>query len=160
MHEEARAIHYLSARTADSLREILQNTLLTPHLSAIISKPDSGLDTMIDFNRGEDLSRLYRLFVMVPTGLGTLKEALKATILRRGTDINQACEAETTSAEREVSIGSSDHKGKGKAKATVTNAEVASKWVEDVLGLKDLFDRNWRLCFDNNREIETAYNEV
>ena len=160
MQEEARAIHYLSAYTAVSLREILQNTLLTPHLTAIINKPDSGLDIMINHDRTDDLSRLYRLFITVPTGLKTLKDALKVSIFRRGTEINQLCEAEAASAEKEDSVGSEDRKGKGKAKPTTTNAEVASKWVESVLTLKDLFDKVWKECFESNREIETACNEV
>ena len=160
--EEARAIHYLSAYTAASLRETLQNTLLVPHLSAVISKPDSGLDIMINSDRTDDLSRLYRLFITVPEGLKTLKEALKTSILRRGLDINQSSEliAANVDKDKETSVNSEDRKGKGKAKASITNAEVASKWVEEVLTLKDLFDKYWKECFDTNREIVVACNEV
>lgn len=158
--EEARAIHYLSAHTAASLRETLQNTLLTPHLSAVISKPDSGLDVMVNSDRSDDLSRLYRLFITVPEGLKTLKEAWKASILRRGMDINQSSELIAANAEKETSVNSEDRKGKGKARVSSTNAEVASNWVESVLTLKDLFDKYWKECLDTNREIETASNEV
>ena len=49
--------------------------------------PGSGLDVMIDSDKRDSLSRLYRLFAMVPTGLLTLRKALRDSIIRRGKEL-------------------------------------------------------------------------
>lgn len=38
--------------------------------------------------------------------------------------------------------------------------DVALKWVQDVLDLKDLFDRLLKVCFADDRHIQAAMNEV
>lgn len=112
---------------------------------------------MLDLDRFDDLARLYRLSVMIPTGLASLKRALKDSVLRRGADLNQTVD-DAGSAEAGENEPSS---GKGKAKAITPNpADAAAKWVEDVLGLKDKFDQIWRQCFSSDHEIETSVNEV
>ncbi|KAL5526570.1 hypothetical protein ACEPAF_8294 [Sanghuangporus sanghuang] len=155
--EEARAVHYLSSQTAAPLRQILEVTLLSPHLSSIITKTNSGLDNMLDLDQKENLARLYRLFVMVPAGRTTLRRALKDSILRRGLEINHAYEDEVAQGNMVIV---DDPKGKGKARSTAAPADIASRWVEDVLNLKDKFDQFWKHCFDGDREFETSCNEA
>ena len=120
---------------------------------------NSGLDNMFDIDRYDDLARLYRLCIMIPTGLATLRRAMKESILRRGTELNQSDEddkpAEDPTTENEPT------KNKGKAKQNNTApADAAAKWVEDVLSLKDKFDKIWKDCFSGNHDIETSLNEV
>lgn len=116
---------------------------------------------MLDLDQWDNLARLYRLFVMVPTGRVTLRRALKDSILRRGSDINQMYGDENSNRQDAIVEVVGDPKGKGKARnVTTPNADVASKWVEDVLNLKDKFDQFWRHCFDSDREFETSCNEV
>ena len=124
---------------------------------------------MVDMDKVEDLNRLFRLFTMVHTGLPTLRRALKNSVLRRGKDINQS--SFTTDPAEDVDLDGDDAdttatgskgKGKGKARAqgppqTLTSA---LKWVQDVLDLKDRFDRLWKQAFESNREVESALNEV
>ena len=113
---------------------------------------------MVDLDQKDNLARLYRSFIMVPSGRITLKRALKESILRRGMDINQTYGCEVVQENVPVI---DDAKGKGKARNTSPqNVDIASKWVEDILSLKDKFDQFWRHCFDSDREFETAYNEV
>ncbi|KAF8149979.1 Cullin [Crassisporium funariophilum] len=156
--EESRTNHYLSSQTGHPLRQILKDQLLTPHLPSVISKPNSGLDVMADMNKFADLSRLYRLSAAVPTGLPCLKSSLKASIARRGKEINNASlgqefvDAEAEKAEKPKKLDSS------KAKAAV-GIQPAVNWVQDVLGLKDKFDTVWR-TFQSNREVESGLNEA
>ncbi|EJD06564.1 ubiquitin ligase SCF complex subunit Cullin [Fomitiporia mediterranea MF3/22] len=157
--EDARAMHYLSSQTATPLRQILEDTLLSPHLPTIIQKPNSGLDSMIDLDQKDNLARLYRLFDMVSAGRITLRRALKDSILRRGTEINQTYG--DGMAQDTTIVVVDDPKGKGKARNTTgQNIDTASKWVEDVLSLKDRFDQFWRYCFNSDREFETSCNEA
>ncbi|KAI0049751.1 Cullin-domain-containing protein [Auriscalpium vulgare] len=163
--EESRAHQFLSLQTAAALQQILQNTLLTPHLHAIHSMPYSGLDNMIDFEKYEDLARLYVLFIMVPDGLPVLRRSLKDSVIRRGMELVNAGSAP------ELDDGPGDDdaataaKSKGKAKARPANAgaqslSLALKWVQDVLALKDKFDMIWKTSFKNDLAIESGLNEA
>ncbi|GBE88007.1 Cullin-domain-containing protein [Sparassis latifolia] len=162
--EESRAHHFLSSYTSLPLRRILENNLIKPHLSGIIAMANSGLDVMIDSDKLDDLARLYRLFIMVPEGLPCLKKALRETIVRRGKDINAASlstELEDPSVDAEIE--GAKGKGKGKARATNTGAQtlqVALKWVQDVLDLKDKFDNIWSRSFRSDRDLESGTNEA
>ncbi|EKM58373.1 uncharacterized protein PHACADRAFT_252641 [Phanerochaete carnosa HHB-10118-sp] len=161
--EESRTHHYLSSHTYGSLRKILENHLLTAHLSTILSMPNSGLDVMIDADKKEDLSRLYRLFTMVPTGLPALRRALRDSVVRRGKEL--AVVNTTADADVGGDDEAEDFKGKGKSKAAGAGSgaqtlQLALKWVQDVLNMKDKFDALWVQAFRNDREIETGINEA
>jgi cullin 3 len=167
--EESRTHHYLSSHTSAPLRQILENNLLKPNLSTVISMPNSGLDIMIDTDKTDDLARLYRLFIMVPTGLLCLRKTLKDSIARRGKEINRASSGTEVGEEDVDVVGNDDDavtkaKGKGKGKArAVAGAQTMSlalKWVQDVLDLKDTFDNVWKRAFQSDRDLESALNEV
>jgi cullin 3 len=128
--------------------------------------PSSGLNAMIDLDRFYDLSRLYQLFSLVPEGIPFLRRSLKASIQKRGTELNgismEGRGLDDGGAEDEPDLAA---KGKGKAKARPPNAgahglALALRWVEDVLQLKDKFDGVWELSLKHNREIESGLNEV
>ncbi|KAG2017666.1 ubiquitin ligase SCF complex subunit Cullin [Coprinopsis cinerea AmutBmut pab1-1] len=155
--EDSRIHHYLSPQTSAAIKQILQDHLLTPNLSAVISMPNSGLDVMIDANKLDDLSRLYRLFMQVPTGLPVLRKSLRESIIRRGKELNDASlGAGTADAEGD---GPREEKGKGKARP-VNTVLPAVTWVQDVLALKDRFDQVWKEAFQSDRDLEAAINEA
>lgn len=160
--EESRTHHFLSSQTISPLTQILENNLITPHLSTIINMP-SGLDAMIDLDRYEDLARMYRLFIMVPPGLQTLRKALRGSIIRRGQDINANNLTARVGDAMDEDEPDEASKGKGKARAPGAAAltlSLALKWVQDVLDMKDRFDKMWGLSFQNDRELESGINEV
>ena len=157
--EMIRAQRYLTSQITPLLQVILEETLLTPHLKAVIHMPNSGMDSMIDGDKIQSLTLMYKLFKRVATGIPAIRKAFKESIIRRGNEINSNAEFdadEPTGAE-----GSS--KGKGKAKPRVTGSltlQQALKWVQDVLELKDKFNRVWLEAFSSDRELETALVEV
>lgn len=165
--ERARASLYLPT-TEEALINILKDRLITPHLSSVVNMPGSGLDNMVDLQQEDALVRMYRLFAMVPAGLGILKKALKDSIASRGKQVN---EAGGSDADMEVDAPPEEEpssKGKGKEKARPRQAgppgrktlDVALKWVQDVLDLKDLFDRVLKTSFMDDKGIQAALNEV
>lgn len=157
--EQDRTHHYLSAQTSIPLRTIIESNLLTPHLATIIGMPNSGLDAMIDGDKLDDLSRLYRLFTMVPNGPITLRRSVRDSIVRRGKAIASGGGMDAMGGDDEPE----DPKGKGKAKATggnVQTLQIALRWVQDVLDLKDRFNRIWEKAFRSDRELDTGMNEV
>lgn len=161
--EESRTHHYLSSQTSIPLRHILENNLLKPNLSTVIDMPYSGLDSMIDTDKMDDLALLYKLYIMVPAGLPCLRKALKASIARRGKEIN-AVSAVTDSADKLIDIVGDDDDAKGKGKSRPASGAqtlaLALKWVQDVLDLKDKFDQVWKRSFRSDRDLESALNEV
>ena len=157
--EESRTHHYLSSQTTQPLLQILKDHLLTPHLNNVISKENSGLDVMIDNNQFQDLERLYRLCLKVPTGLPTLRSSLKTSIVRRGKEINSTSLGDDL-VDIEGEAPPEKSKDKGKAKAKASGLETAINWVQDVLSLKDRVDLVWKTSFDSNRDVESTLNEV
>ncbi|OCH95394.1 Cullin-domain-containing protein [Obba rivulosa] len=161
--EDSRVHHFLSSSTAAPLRRIMEENLISPHLSTIISMPNSGLDVMIDLDKFDDLSRLYSLFIMVPAGLPSLKKALRETIVRRGKDINASGDIADAEDMPEEEFEANRAKGKAKARPTNTGSQtlqLALKWVQDVLDLKDKFDQLWSRSFRSDRELESSMNEA
>jgi cullin 3 len=118
---------------------------------------------MIDGEKLGDISRMYRLFCTVPAGLPTLRKALKDSIVRRGKELNVAS-AKLDGVEDAVEEDVEDPKGKGKGKAKANpmaqTLQLALKWVEDALNLKDKFDQVWATACNSAREIESGINEV
>ena len=117
---------------------------------------------MIDLDKTDDLSRLYRLFVIVPEGLPTLRRAVRESIVRRGKEINAATGAGESGDHEEEEPEDPKGKGKGKARAHggAQTLQLALKWVEDVLELKDKFDSVWVKAFQSDRDLESSENEV
>ncbi|KAK8853446.1 hypothetical protein IAR55_004152 [Kwoniella newhampshirensis] len=176
--EEAdRTVHYLSTLTHTQLQDLLVASLLTPHLQSILSMPGSGLVTMLDSNRIGDLRRLYVLFLRVPDEAGKkqLRAALRADIEERGKTVNEGI-IDRADAAGPSTIGQdndqgmegeegADPKGKGKAKATgsspAANAlSAALRWVQDVLDLKDKFDRILEQAFAGDMNVQISINEA
>lgn len=125
--------------------------------------PSSGLDSMIDASRETDLERLYRLYTMVPTGLAVLRKALKESIAQRGKRVNEADGGDgDMEIEEDEDIPVSKGKGKEKAKprAAQSTLTLALKWVQDVLDLKDVFDRILKVSFHDDKAIQVSFNEV
>jgi cullin 3 len=165
--EKARAQLYLPT-TEEALVTILKSRLLTPHLSAIVSMPSSGLDNMIDSRQDNAVTRLYRLFIMVPEGLGILKRALKDSIAMRGKQVNDADGNDADPDVDVVQVEDEPYQGKGKEKAKARPAappgrktlDIALKWVQGVLDLKDMFDRLLKTSFCDDNGIQASLNEV
>lgn len=113
---------------------------------------------MIDTDKIDVLSRLYRIYALVPSGLPILKKALKDSIASRGKVINDASVG--LDAGEIAEQAEADPKGKGKAKAIVNSVTPATDWVQRVLELKDRFDNVWQKAFQSDHIVEVAINDV
>ena len=163
--EESRVHQCFPSQTFASLQatRILENALLTPYWQTLIDVAGPGLDTMIDLDRLDELSLQ---FSMAPVEALFLSRFLKTSIQKRGTELNRR------SMERREPIGSGypvgdgvDPPTQGSAKTRPRNASPyglaqALRWVEDVMQLKDQFDRIWKVSFRNHPKIEVGLKEV
>lgn len=159
--EENRTKFMICAASWDALRAILEDHLITNHVPTILS----GLEAMIETDSINDLSRLYRILYMVSTGIPSLRRSLKDSISHRGKNVNEASlrigEPEGDADEGAEDVPKGKGKGKEKPPGAMTYAlSVAHKWVEDVLALKDKFDRILKNAFNSDVGIQTAFNEV
>lgn len=128
--------------------------------------PGTGLAPMLDADRIADLRRLYVLFLRVPDDAGrlALRLALRGDIEERGKEINEGTKDEpgpSQNGEPGMDVDE-DVKGKGKAKATGGATALASalRWVQDVLDLKDKFDRVLDQAFSGDKSVQMAINEA
>lgn len=187
--EEAdRTNHYLSTLTHPAIQSILVDRLLSRHLQAILDMPGSGLVSMIDSDRVQDLHRIYTLFNKVPEDVGkrALKISLRSDIEERGKGVNEAAVNEQNvpgpsglngaaqdndgmDQDEDPKAVDKGSKGKGKPRppgagtqsATLAGAlSAAVRWVQDVLDLKDKFDRLLDQAFEGDKAIQGAINEV
>lgn len=121
---------------------------------------------MIDDDRMSDLARLYTLFGRpgVNEGLEALRRDLKLEIHRRGNAINLATMESDSRPE-----GNSEQKAftepdaSGPKKSGLTGAAAiaaALRWVQEVVDLKDRFDRILKEAFAEDKGIQVAMNEV
>jgi cullin 3 len=165
--ESDRTAHYLSTLTHTELQELLVRELLTPHLDAILHMAGSGLVNMVDHDRMSDLARMYSLFLRVPDEVGKdrLRFVLRADVEDRGKAINDSAnepEAGPSAVGGEVDM-EGDVKGKGKGKPTTTTSAALSaalRWVQDVLDLKDKFDKILDQAFGGDKAVQTSINLV
>ena len=167
MEEEARVAVYLSSQTDRPLSKLLENCLLSHHLKTILDMSGSGIVTMLDEDRVEDLARMYRLFWRVSAGADVMKLGLKSYVGVRGREINEqmssTVKGATANAKDDEGGDTSTLKGGSNSAATTAStpqAQVALKWVEDVLAFKNKFDHIWSVSFQEDKGCETSINEA
>ncbi|KAJ1034670.1 hypothetical protein NDA13_000927 [Ustilago tritici] len=169
LQEEAdRVSVYLKPETSKPLQHLLEKNFLAKHLSTIIDMPGSGLVTMLDEDRKEDLGRMYTLFNKVSEGPQTLRLGLKSYIAAKGKLINDAVTSQTAAQQdgpmqREAQDDSAKGKSKDKAAdtdASTPQAATAIRWVQDVLEFKNKFDAILDTAFFKDTGCETSINEA
>lgn len=168
LQEEAdRVSVYLKPESQKPLQHLLEKNFLAKHLTTIIDIPGSGLVTMLDENRKEDLGRMYILFNKVNEGPQTLRLGLKSYIAAKGKLINDAVTSQTAQQHAPSTDGldeaASSIKGKAKAAdadASTPQAATAIRWVEDVLDFKNKFDSILDTAFVKDTGCETSINEA
>ncbi|KAK9387269.1 Cullin [Lipomyces mesembrius] len=143
--EFERAMSYLSVTSEPKITKIVEENLITKNIVSVIKSDASGLTFMISNDRFDDLKRLYRLCKRVDPEKTDLRSALVARIIQQGGEINQDA----------IEVLKHPDKSKG---VTVQNAATiaAFKWVEEVLGLKEKYDRILNDTMDGDNQIQTS----
>ncbi|KAL8286410.1 hypothetical protein RQP46_004427 [Phenoliferia psychrophenolica] len=173
--EATRAQAYLNQTTEPLLIKLLEETLITKHLSAILDHPASGLSTLVADSRIDDLQRLYTLFGRVPTGRPALQAGIYSWIVATGKKVNEGLLVVGADDDGEAE----DPKGKGKAReggapkapgapkakassegAVGAKTKAALAWVQNVLDLKDKFDVLLADAFASDKAMEKSINDA
>lgn len=134
----------LSSQTEEKVKNIVVAELAHNKIKPLIEM-DSGLIFMVENNKIEDLERLYKLNALVDINKTDLKKALSLRVIEEGEEINRAV---LTQQAQPAALGQPS------AQNQLTTA--ALKWVEDILTLKDKYDRIWKQAFNQDQVLHAA----
>ncbi|KAI8344722.1 Cullin [Chlamydoabsidia padenii] len=152
--EEERTHHCLSIGTEPKIRNIVETQLIAHNLKTIMEMPNSGLENMLNTDKYDDLSRMYKLFSRVPNGLDEMKLEISKYILQRGHDINRQINADNSN-----NVAPTNPKQKTAA-GVQYGSQPAIRWVEQLLDLQTKFDRILDISANKDKAFQTTFNEA
>lgn len=159
--EETRTQTTISMLTSQKIAKVLEAEMISSHLSEFLAMEGSGIKTMIENDRYEDLTLLYTLISRVDQSKEPLKIALQTRVVELGSEINKTI----TNTDFSNVAGAVDDgeaaEGADKSKAPKQSAAAkqtaaAIRWVDEVLTLKDKFDNMWKKCLNEDLILQTA----
>ncbi|KAI9685074.1 MAG: Cullin-3 [Bathelium mastoideum] len=161
--EQDRCRSTLSESTQPKIEVIVLDELVRNKIKDVIEM-DSGVKFMVDNDRIEELGLVFDLNQRVDDRKAELSRAIQKRVIDIGTDVNtaavvasQAQAGKDSETKDENKDEPSSDKGRLGAERAVNQQTVAAlKWVEDVLALKDKFDRIHRDSFALDQTLQTA----
>eukprot|EP00054_Salpingoeca_dolichothecata_P025251 m.174938 g.174938 ORF g.174938 m.174938 type:complete len:733 (+) comp25290_c1_seq1:50-2248(+) len=132
--ELARVKHCLDPATEPLIVDTVEAELITKHLREIIDMDNSGLVHMLQHNKFDDLRRMYQLLARVPGGLDLMRQRTQETLQATGRALVL---------EEEESV-----------------SKASSKFVKNLLNLKDTYDKHWSQAFQSDRSFQQAINNA
>ncbi|TVY58842.1 Cullin-3-B [Lachnellula suecica] len=158
--EEDRCQTTISPLTTAKIARVVEQEMISNHLTEFLAMEGSGIKAMIENDRYEDLGRLYKLISRVDPTKEPLKDALQKRVGELGSEINKTISSTDFSAVPAAEEGeAAEGADKSKApKQTQTQKQTlaAIKWVDEVLQLKDKFDKMWKTCLEEDLILQTA----
>ncbi|CAK7226564.1 hypothetical protein SCUCBS95973_006242 [Sporothrix curviconia] len=143
--EQDRCGHTVSQETMHKAARVLDQELIAKHLTEFLLMEGSGLKAMISNDRYEDLEILYDLVSRVENKQLVFRQQLQENIISLGVEIEKSLH------ETDFSVA-----GEAPLSASAQQTAAAIKWVNDILDLKEKFDRLWRDCFHKNLAVQSA----
>jgi len=159
--EETRCQTTISMLTAARIAKVVEEEMISSHLSEFLAMEGSGIKAMIENDRFEDLTLLYQLISRVDQSKEPLKVALQSRVVSLGSEINKMIletdfSAVAAPAEEGEAEGSNDKSKAPKQNAAAKATAAAIRWVDEVLKLKDKFDNMWKRCLGEDLILQTA----
>ncbi|KAL2016911.1 hypothetical protein VTK56DRAFT_2872 [Thermocarpiscus australiensis] len=162
--EQDRCNTSLSMLTTDKITKVVEEELIVARLNDFLAMEGSGMKTMIDNDRYEDLSILYQLVSRVDKSKNTLKTILQSRVMELGLEIEQTLKntdfstpaAAAGAGEADDAVEGGDTSKAQPLSAAAQQTAAAIKWVDDVLRLKEKFDNLSAACFNNDLVLQSA----
>ena len=161
--EEDRCRSTLSPLTLSKIRAVVETHLVKNHLREVIALEGSGVKYMLDNDRLSDLEMIYDLSARVDPKKDELSKAVQSRIVELGAEVNNATKAALQAQPRPSAPngGKADDEDKSEEKAVEKpiNQQVtaAIKWVDEILQLKQKFDRVLEIAFHADQGLQTAF---
>lgn len=141
---------------------VVEDELITKHFDKFLALEATGLRSMVDNDRIEDLTILYRLVIRVEGAIQKLQKTISARIVELGmeiennlNDVNLSGAGQQPAADGDEAPNEATEKAKPMTNSARQTA-AAVKWVGDVLQLKDKFDIFLKECFNDDKILESA----
>ena len=160
VEEADRCRSTLSPLTLPKIKSVVEDELIKAYIKDVIQFPNSGVSFMLDNDRLEDLEMIYDLIARVDPKKEELMQALQKRVAELGSEVNTFA-TNMCSLEPEKQNKTEVDKGDGESKSSVdkaTNTQTAAaiKWVDDVLSLKEKFDRITAMAFQGDQGLTAA----
>ncbi|KAF2134804.1 Cullin-domain-containing protein [Dothidotthia symphoricarpi CBS 119687] len=154
--EDERCKQTLSESTGPKIQKVVEDELIKNRIHELVEM-ESGVRFMIENDRLDELNLVYDLNKRVDEKKEEVTRAIQKRIVAMGTDINNDAIAASQATAPAPAADSAD-KGKGAAQEKRINQQTvaAIKWVEDVLALKDKFDKIWKDSFESDGLLQQA----
>lgn len=154
--EDERCKQTLLESTGPKIQKVVENELIKNRIHELVEM-ESGVRFMIENDRLEELNLVYDLNRRVDDKKSEMTLAIQKRIVDMGSEINNDAIA-ASQAPAPPPPGDAADKSKGAAPEKSLNQQTvaAIKWVEDVLSLKDKFDKIWRESFDSDPLLQQA----
>lgn len=158
--EDERCKQTLLESTGPKIQKVVEDELIKNRIHELVEM-ESGVRYMIDNDRIDELNLVYDLNRRVDEKKLELTRAIQKRIVDSGTDVNNdAVAASQAPPPAPVVAPAPDVADKNKKvvqeKSINQQTVAAIKWVEDVLALKDKFDRIWRESFESDALLQQA----
>ncbi|KAF2876588.1 Cullin [Massariosphaeria phaeospora] len=152
--EEERCKSTLLEVTMPKIQKVVEDELIKNRIREVVDM-ESGVRFMIDNDRLTELNLVYDLNSRVDDKKDEVTRAVQKRIVAMGADVNNAALAASQAPAAAAEAGD---KAKGPAQDKGLNQQTvaAIKWVEDVLELKDKFDRIWSESFQSDILLQSA----
>lgn len=154
--EDERCKQTLLESTGPKIQKVVEDELIKNRIHELVEM-ESGVRFMIDNHRLEELNLIYDLNKRVDDKKMETTRAIQQRIVDMGSDINKDAIA-ASQAPAVIPVTDPADKAKGPAQEKSLNQQTvaAIKWVEDVLTLKDRFDKIWRESFGSDPLLQQA----
>ena len=160
--EESERCHStLSELTTRKIQTVVEEELVAKKIREVIEM-ESGVRFMVENDRLDDLTLLFDLESRVDVKKPELTRAIQQEVARYGSAINSGVSQNPTTLKEQHANAplQGDHENnnnkpfaeRGAVQATV----IAIKWVEDVLELRDKFEKMWKDSFSADQPVQTA----
>ncbi|PSK46386.1 Cullin-3 [Elsinoe australis] len=157
--EQDRCRSTLSDLSTAKITKVVDDNLIRSNIKAVIEM-ESGVRFMIDNDKLSDLSLVFELEARVDSKKAELTRTIQKIISELGTAVNTAAITATSNpvAPQSGPTDEGDEKGPkpGQDRALNIQTLAALKWVEDVLALKDKFDKIWTQSLAQDQVLQTV----
>lgn len=163
--EYARTQNTISPLTEPKIRAVVEKCLISDNIVEVMDMEGSGIKHMIDNNKYDDLALLYTLIARVDQDKAILKEKASARLIELGEEVTKSILSSAAPSNAAPvptnNAGPSDETAKAatsakEEKEAVSATTLAIRWVDDILALKDKFDRIWEQSFDKDKGLNAA----
>ncbi|KAF7190957.1 Cullin-3-B [Pseudocercospora fuligena] len=143
--------------TALKIQKVVEDELIRNKMKGLIEM-ESGVRYMVDNDKFNELHLVFDLEARVDPKKPELTKALQLIVAEMGAKINDGANAASQAPPAPPPAAEEGEGEKTKSNTKQINQQTAAalKWVEEVLELKDRFDKIWKTSFNEDQSISTA----